>query len=103
MFHLTESAVLLLDATKQEQGIPRDYGIRVSGAATPAGEQGVSIAFSEGPADGDVVDEQYGTRVFVAPDVADALADAELDASVAVSGDGSNPAKLVLRAGPGGI
>lgn len=103
MLHLTESAVLLLDATKRQQGVPQDFGVRVAGAAAPEGEVGVAISFAEGPADGDVVDEQHGTRVFVAADVADALTEAELDASVSVSANGSTPATLVLRAGHGDL
>lgn len=97
MLHLSESAVMVLAAAKRQYGIPLEYGIRVSGAPTPEGELGVRINFTDGPDDGDVVDEQHGATVFVAAEVVEPLADAELDVSLAVSGNGAAPVTLVLR------
>ncbi len=97
MLHLSEAAVMVLDAAKRQYRIPLDYGIRVSGAPAPAGELGVQIDFTDGPDDGDLVDEQHGAKVFVAADVVEPFADAELDVSLAVSGNGAAPVTLVLR------
>lgn len=101
MLHLSEAAVVLLEAAKSQYRIPVDYGVRVSGVPTVSGELSVQIDFTEGPDDGDVVDEQHGTTVFVAADVVAPLADAELDVSPAVSGNGAKPVTLVLRQDPG--
>jgi hypothetical protein len=81
--------------------IPVDYGIRLSGVPTVSGGLSVQIDFTEGPDDGDVVDEQHGTTVLIAAYVVAPLADAELDVSPAVSGNGAKPVTLVLRQDPG--
>jgi Fe-S cluster assembly iron-binding protein IscA len=97
MLQLSEDAVVLLDAAKRQYRIPLDYGIRVSGAPTASGDLALQIDFTDGPDDGDVVEEQHGAMVFVAAEVAEPLADAELDVSPSVSGDGQKPVTLVLR------
>ena len=96
MLHLSQAAVVLLDAAKRQYRIPVDYGIRVSGASTTSGDPGIQIDFTGGPDDGDLVEEQHGAMVFVAADVAEPLADAELDVSPSVSGNGARPVTLVL-------
>lgn len=97
MLQLTRTAAMALDEVRRQQQIPADYGVRLSGSPTPEGELGLQITFAEAPADTDEVDEQFGTKVFVAQEVVEPLSDVVLDATTAVSSDGEGPAQLLLR------
>ncbi len=76
----------------RQQGLSDDHGVRVSGATTPDGQVALQVAFAEEPAEDDQVDEQHGTKVFVASDVAGPLDEAEMDVQTE-----NEEAQLVLR------
>ena len=93
MLKLTETAANRIEEVRRDQGLPESLGVRVSGAEVTDGKMALQVAFSDGPAQGDQVAEQHGTQVFVAPEVAEPLADAELD----VQGGAAEGVQLVLR------
>lgn len=104
MLQCTQAAATTLREVRQTQGLPESYGIRVFGASGPEGEVGLGIGFAEQPAEGDQVAESAGTKLFVAPEVADDLSEMALDVVPTPSSDGREPPQLVLRpaAGSGG-
>ena len=91
MLKVTQAAAIQLAEARQAQGLPDTAGVRVFGEAQPEGQMGVGLAFAEVPAGDDQVTERDGTRVFVAPEVADALSSAALDVQETPEG-----ARLVL-------
>ena len=97
MLQCTQAAASTLREVRETQGLPDSYGIRVFGASGPEGEVGLGIGFAEQPAAGDEVGESAGTRLFVAPEVADNLADMALDVVPAPADDGSEAPQLVVR------
>ena len=98
MLQLTSNAALTIDEARRQSQIPTNYGVRLSSGRGPSGEVGLQIAFVQAPAPSDTVAEQHGTQLFIAEDVAGPLSDSVLDASPAVSEDGSTPmTQLVLR------
>ena len=101
MLKLTETAATALEAHRRERDLPEHFGVRVTGGVN-GGQLDVKVGFAPEPADTDAVAEQHGMRLFVAENVAGPLADAELDVTVAVSGDGKAPARLVVRPQDGG-
>lgn len=99
MFQLTPTAAITLDEVRRQQQIPSEFGVRFSARPTPEGEVGLHVAFAPEPAETDIVAEQHGTKVFIAQEVAEPLADAALDATASVSADGSSPSpQFTLRA-----
>ena len=86
MLQVSDSAAAVLQEARTAQDLPDTYGVRISGAATPAGELEVALGFEEGPNENDQVTEQAGTRIFVAPEVAEPLADTVLDLEDTPSG-----------------
>lgn len=80
MLQLTHAAALELGDTLRAQGLPNSAGIRVFGDPSPAGEMRLGVALVELPAEDDQVTEREGTKLFVAPEVAEPLAGAMLDA-----------------------
>jgi len=97
MLQCTQAAAATLREVRQTQGLPESYGIRVFGASDPEGKVGLGIGFAEEPAQGDQVGESAGTRLFVAPEVADNVADMALDVVPPPSNNGREPPQLVLR------
>lgn len=91
MLEVTQAAAVQLAEARQSQGLPETVGIRIFGESRPEGEVGVGLAFAEVPAGDDQVTEKDGTRVFVAPEVAEALASSALDVQETPEG-----ARLVL-------
>ena len=96
MLQCTQAAASTLREVRQTQGLPESYGVRVFGASDPEGKVGLGIAFAEQPVEGDQVAESSGTRLFVAPEVAENLADMALDVVPAPSNNGQEPPQLVL-------
>lgn len=100
MLQCTQTAATSLRELGRSQGLPESYGVRVFASETPEGDAALGIGFADRPREGDQVTEQHGTRVFVAPEVAEELDQAELDLAPDVSGNGSQPTQLVLRSRP---
>ena len=98
MLQVTQNAATTLDEVKRLNEIPPDYGVRLSGAANPQGQLEVRIEFAGEPQQTDAVQEQHGTKVFLAEEVVEPLSDATLDVTVPVGADGQSAPQLVLRA-----
>ena len=79
MLQVSDSAAAVLQQAREAQQLPDTFGVRISGEPTQAGEMEVALAFSEGPSPDDQVTEQAGTRIFVAPEVAEPLSEAVVD------------------------
>ena len=79
MLQLTHAAATELGSTMRAQGLPDTAGVRVFGERQPSGEMTLGVTFAEVPAESDQVTEREGTRLFVAPEVADSLSTAALD------------------------
>lgn len=95
MLEVTENAAKVLDDNRKAQGVPDNFGVRISAEPLPEGGAAVRIAFVEAAVQGDEVVEQHGAQVYVAPELAEPLA----EASLAVEKDDEGE-KLVLK-GPG--
>ncbi len=81
MFTLTDDACVIVKAIAGQTAGGREAGgIRIYDGS----ERGTDFALepADGPLDGDVVLEQSGAHVFLAPEVADDLEDFVLEASV---------------------
>jgi hypothetical protein len=89
MLQLTSRAAAMLRDERSERGIPDSFGLRVQRSEEHAG---LRLQFVDGPLDGDEVGATEGLGVFVAPEVADALASQTLDVHEAAGSAG-----LVLR------
>jgi Fe-S cluster assembly iron-binding protein IscA len=79
MLQVTHAAATQLADVRRAQGIPDTFGIRVFEQSGAGGEVMLGLQFAEDPSADDVVTEQEGTWVFVAPEVADRLATSALD------------------------
>jgi Fe-S cluster assembly iron-binding protein IscA len=79
MLQLTHAAASHIAEARRMQGLPESFGVRVSAQPNATGEVGLALAFVEFPADGDAVCEQDGTKMYVAPEVSDALSNAALN------------------------
>ena len=91
MLVLTPSAVSHLITEAHRMGLDEGIGVRVFAEDRSGGVPAIGIRFAEHPSYGDEVSDQYGKRLFVAPEIAPTLSDAVLD--VRASADG---VKLVL-------
>lgn len=96
MLKLTAPAATALLAHRRQRELPEHFGVRIAGELDGE-ELDLKVGFVPEPAPTDAVAEQHGLKVFVADDVAPYLDDAQMDVTVAVSGDGSAPARLVVR------
>lgn len=79
MLQVSDPAVAVLEEARTAQDVPDTFGVRISGQATQSGQLEVLLGFSEEPSENDEVTEQAGTRIFIAPDIAEPLSDAVLD------------------------
>lgn len=92
MLSMTSSAADAVNEICEERGLPIDVGVRVYNAARNNGQGEVQMAFVAEPMAGDAVTEAEGRRLFLAPDVAEPLADAVIDALETPQGK-----QLILR------
>ena len=97
MLQCTPAAVASLEQVREQQGLPEDYGLRLFPAETPEGDVTLGLGFAQAPELGDLVEEQGGTRLFVAPEIADELSDMTLDVYPDPSNNGHGPPQLILR------
>lgn len=79
MLQVTSAAMSTFEQARGAQDLPDDVGVRIFAQRDEQGEIGIALAFAEEPQDGDQVTETDGTAVFVAPELADPLADSVLD------------------------
>ncbi|WP_417561882.1 iron-sulfur cluster assembly accessory protein [Microbacterium sp.] len=100
MFAIDDDACIIVRAiAAQTPGGREAGGLRISDGAG----RGTDYAIEPvgGPEPGDVVVDQSGARVFLAPDVADALSDTVLEASV--NREGVVDFQFGTTAGPQGM
>ncbi|MGH8998665.1 MAG: hypothetical protein ACRDY7_04670 [Acidimicrobiia bacterium] len=81
MLQVTNSAVSALASARTQTGLPDHFGVRIFASGSPNSDTqpGYQLGFVEEPETNDQVAEVEGTRVFVAPEVADSLDNAVLD------------------------
>ena len=79
VLQVSTSAVSVLEEARSAQDLPDSFGVRVFAQADETGQPALALAFSEEPVDGDHVTEQDGTAIYVAPELAEPLADSVLD------------------------
>lgn len=94
MLQITTTAIAALEEARAQQQIPDDHGVRVSAQPDPndATTAVLALGFAEAPMEGDQVTEQSGTEVFIAPEIAEPLADTILDLEETPQG-----AQLILK------
>ena len=96
MLQCTQAAATTIRHARQQQGIPDTYGLRVFPTPKPTGEVSIGLGFVEAPMQGDQVNEEHGERLFVAPEIADELAELALDVVSASGDNGAAPQQLTL-------
>lgn len=79
VLQVSDSAVAVLREARDQQEIPDNYGVRVFAEADEQGEAALALAFAEQPADGDEVTQSDGTPIYVAPELAEPLAESLLE------------------------
>lgn len=93
LLQLTSRAAAFVAFARFETGLPPHYGLRISRRyGLDSQRPALDLDFVEDPHEGDQVGESEGTRVFVAPDIAEPFADALLDVEETAEGH-----QLVLR------
>jgi len=80
MLRITSQAATLLSQARAESGAPDGAGVRFFAHASSETGTEIGLDFVPGPAEGDQVSEQEGVSVFVAPEVAEPLKEAVIDA-----------------------
>jgi Fe-S cluster assembly iron-binding protein IscA len=94
MLKITSGAAAVLSDARASSGAPEQFGVRFYVIETPAQGKALAFDFVESPEPQDEVAEEQGLPVYVAPELAPAVADSTLDAQ---QKDGRN--ELVLRPG----
>ncbi|MDZ7677674.1 MAG: hypothetical protein U5K29_03880 [Acidimicrobiales bacterium] len=97
MLQCTQAAAATLDQVREEQGLPENYGLRVFPAESEQGQVTLGLGFAEAPGEGDQVAETHGTKLFVAPEIAEELSEMALDIQPDPTQDGNAEPQLVLR------
>ena len=81
MVEVSAQVAELLKEVRRAYKVPRSAGLRFYGASPgESEEQEVMVTFCEEPAQGDEVIEERNTKLFIAPEVADRLEGASLNA-----------------------
>jgi Fe-S cluster assembly iron-binding protein IscA len=80
MLELTATAAATLSDLRSQTGFPDNFGVRIFRSVTPDAQAGVQFDFVEGPEPDDQVGEAEATPFYVAPEVAQPLDNAVLDA-----------------------
>lgn len=79
MLQVSSPAVSVLKDARTAQEVPEHFGVRVFAQPDETGQAALALAFTEEPVEGDHVTEQDGTDIYVAPELAEPLADSVLD------------------------
>ena len=89
MLQMTSQAAATLNRTREKEGLPEHFGVRIFAAPSPETNSSQKAVFGFGfvdaPQEGDEIGEAEGTTYYVAPEVAEPLNDVVLD--VAESGN----------------
>lgn len=85
MLTLTENACAVVHDLAERAGLPADGGLRIAEAPD---RTSFELSLVPEPGADDELLEQHGTRVFLTPEAATALADLELDAQSTEAGPG---------------
>jgi len=80
MLRITQQAAALLSQARAGAGAPDGYGVRFFAAAANQAGTRIGLDFVAQPAEGDQVSKQEGLPVYVAPEVAEPLKEAVVDA-----------------------
>jgi Fe-S cluster assembly iron-binding protein IscA len=80
MLQVTSNAAATLADARSQIGLPGHFGVRIFRGVTPEAKSVFEFDFVEEPQEGDQVGKTEDTRFFVAPEVAEPLAHALLDA-----------------------
>src|SRR4051812_34617954 len=96
MLQCTRAAANTINQLRQQQGLPETYGVRVFPTPEARNQVSVGLGFVESPLQGDQVNEQHGQRLYVAPEIADQLADLAIDVASDAVTNGAAPTKLTL-------
>ncbi len=86
MLTLTDNARVAVQDIAERAGLPAEGGLRIAQSQQQTGSFELSLV--PAPVDGDDVIEAEGTKVFVEPSTAEALADQQLDAQATEEGTG---------------
>ena len=85
MLQVTSHAAEAITRTREKEGLPDHFGVRIFAAPAPSENSAQKAVFGfgfvDGPQEGDAVGETDGTNYYVAPEVADELDDVVLDAT----------------------
>jgi Fe-S cluster assembly iron-binding protein IscA len=81
MLQLSRQAAVALQDARHQERIPEHFGLRVSGSSNDS-RSGIHLTFVEEPAQGDEVSEREGVKLFVAPDLAEPLANLVIDVNM---------------------
>lgn len=100
MLQCTPAAARSLDEARSQRGLPDSCGPRLFPVETPEGAVGLGVELTE-PVEGDQVVDQHGTRLILAPEIVDQLAEMTLDVEPDPTSNGDVPAQLVLRSRSG--
>lgn len=80
MLQVTNSAMATFEQARDAQDeVPDDAGVRIFAQRDDQGEIGIALAFAQEPESDDQVTEANGTSVYIAPELAEPLADSVLD------------------------
>jgi Fe-S cluster assembly iron-binding protein IscA len=92
VLQITQGAATFLSELRRGHDMPDTYGLRVFPESTAPGEVSIGLGFTDTPREGDQVTEQDGLRIFVAPELAQPLDEAQID----VARKGGTP-RIVFR------
>ena len=96
MLQCTRAAATTIRQLRRQRDIPETYGLRVFPTPAPGGDVGIGLGFVESPLPGDQINEDHGQRLFVAPEIADDLAELALDVASDPGANGASAAQLTL-------
>ncbi len=76
---VSDDAASVLEEARTTQQLPDSFGVRVFAQADESGEATLALAFTEEPGEGDQVTMQGETKIYVAPELAEPLAESRLE------------------------
>ncbi len=80
MLELSPTAAATLANLRSQSGLPDNFGVRVFRSTTPDSPSAVELDLVAGPQEGDQIGKTEAIEFYVAPEVAQPLDDAVLDA-----------------------